>query len=71
MCYRVKFKGDLEALLRGIPEAAQIKDYLSAGGAFLIEPDQIPVKDKVEIFFYLFDAVHFFNVTGSEIEIFD
>lgn len=71
MCYRVKFTGDLEVLLREIPEAVQIKEYLNAGGAFLIEPDQMPVKDEVEIFCYLFDAVHFFIVAGSEIKIFD
>lgn len=68
MCLRVEYKGDLEGLLRGLPEADDIRKYFEVGGAFYLDQNtDYDAKAPVEIFFYLYDGVQYFYVDRGDI----
>lgn len=70
MCKRVKFNGDLANLLKGLPEREQIERYLDAGGAFYFNQTSQDIESgSVEVFFYLFDATHYFYLDRDDVEI--
>lgn len=69
LCARVKIKCDLAKLLEGLPERDQVEQYLDAGGAFYFDQTSQDVESgKVEVFFYLFDATHYFYLDRDAVE---
>ncbi|MEP1144188.1 MAG: hypothetical protein ABJH52_10750 [Henriciella sp.] len=70
MCEPVKFKGDLAKLLAGVQERDQIERYLDTGGAFYFDRTRQDIEPGlVEVFFYLFDATHYFCLNRNDVEI--